>query len=81
MTDNCRTTEDHIADCTEKFWNKGQTIWTVDEAKSLECFNKEQYCFVDEAFADEETATKYLSDRFGGVLYNPANIPTVINPG
>jgi hypothetical protein len=64
----------------EIIFNKGMTVWTVDEAKSLECFHKEEFCFVDCAFADEETAVNYLKERFGGLVYNPANIPTKVYP-
>ena len=63
------------------FHNKGTTFWTVDEAKSIECFQKEQFCFVEEAFVDEQTATAYLNQKgFGGLVYNPAGICKLITP-
>lgn len=51
--------------------NLGKLYWTVDEAKSEECFNKKEYCPVPTAFADRVTAELYLEDRFGGLLYPP----------
>jgi hypothetical protein len=80
MTDKCRTVQEHEDDCMDFFENMGRTIWTVDEAKSIECFHEGKFCFVGEAFADELTARKYLTDRFGGIIYNPANIPTTVDP-
>jgi hypothetical protein len=60
--------------------NVGKTYWTADEARSLECYNKGKFCFVEKAFADRETAKNYLEARFGGIIYNPADEPETIPP-
>jgi hypothetical protein len=60
--------------------NAQNLYWTADEAKSKECFEKKELCFVEQSFADRLTAVKYLEARFGGVVYSPGNEPETINP-
>lgn len=78
----CNDSEETNEELRKDFFiNAGSTFYTVDEAKSIECFNKGVFCFVKEAFVDELTARNYLAEKgFGGIIYNPANIPTTVEP-
>lgn len=77
---NCDCGQEDLEPDSEIFWNKGSSFWMVEAAKSIECFNKGHFYIVKEAFTDEETATCYLKERYGGEVIGPGGITKLIEP-